>query len=206
MIVFTEPQPGTSVTAGRPLRVAVEIGGGAVPDRVLFTTKYDTELVVSPPFAAYLNVPREAIGDLYVEAVATKGRLEWQRNELGHFELLEPMDGFQMTTASVTVAIDVPAALTEIAIGSAQILLSDFAPRHEVAVLGIFDDGVRRRLKEAGMPIRYRVEDESVATVDARGIMTAVSSGRTVVEAVYGDLAATAEVFVDSASASDGLH
>ncbi|MEE8460471.1 MAG: Ig-like domain-containing protein, partial [Phycisphaerales bacterium] len=177
-LVITDPPPGTTVAPGDDLVVTVQATDGFVPVHVLMFSGLGTGLSDQPPFDLTLDVPLDAIGAAQVNVYAFDAN--W------NMAVADP----------VAIRIEVPASLTGIDIDPQETFLFSFGPDSQLRVTGHYDDGIDRQITTAQLDTTYQSLNPGIATVDADGVVTAVSVGTAVVMATNGQHSATAEVVV----------
>ncbi|HEX6903666.1 MAG TPA: Ig-like domain-containing protein [Thermoanaerobaculia bacterium] len=178
-LVIATPSPEATVTAGSTLPVTVAGAAGFTPVRIFLRYGHGFTGVEAASFDDVVDVPTDAAGRIELVAVA------------------EDAQG-RIASASVPLRVDVPAALTGLAMSSQPLLLSATTPSASATVTGSFDDGVERDVSAAAAGTTYWSDDPTIATVDANGTVTAVKAGSTIVHAANSGLATIVEVRVSS--------
>lgn len=179
-IEITSPRAGAVVAPGQTLEVALEPRKGFKPQRALVACKYDTAHIEKPPFKGTIDVPADAIGQFTLRVLA----FDAENNVAG--------------SDDVNVLVKVSAGLANLVIDPKEEFAFDFSPTCHVYVFGDYEDGVRRRLNDAGVPIEFRSENPQIAVVDAKGVVTGVSVGTAIIKAKVGQHEAQMTMHVES--------
>jgi len=122
-----------------------------------------------PPFGGKLKVPPDAIGTMRLLAVGeiSRGRLETRS-----------------TFDEILVKVQPSAELQSIEFETDRVVTIDTLGKTlELPVVGLFSDGVTRRLAAPSTGTTYRSSDEKVITVYPDGLMQAIGNGKAVVTA-----------------------
>lgn len=157
-IAITSPAPGTRVTAGRAITVAIDTGDRQ-PDAVLIVVRDNAVLLEQPPFTTSFVVPATAVDALSLRAVAFYGQ--------GEMAFAAPVD----------LAVDIDAALVAIEPVSGNVLLQRPGRTRQLAVTGVYSDGVRRDITRARGTQYDSSSLTAVADVSATGLITALAPG-----------------------------
>ena len=179
-IQITSPVPGTIVTPGSQLPVVVEANGGFIPVRVLVVSSGDGELDYDSPFEVQLEILPDAIGEVRLGAYAFDA------------------DDNLAEADEMVLPVDVSAALTGISLDPETLHLFSFAPTQWVTVIGHYDDGIDRNLTPSVLGTSYETSDQTIASVDTEGVVTAHSVGTTILTATNAGHSSTADIVVVS--------
>jgi probable HAF family extracellular repeat protein len=175
-LVITEPLPGTSVSPGSTLTVAVAGIDGFVPERVVGASPFDVQLAEAAPFVLELSVPETAVGPFTVTASAFDA------------------DDNVAFAPDVEVFAQVPAALTGLKGPKDPVLLFHFSPPTRVGVIGSFSDGVDRLLDGSALGTTYVSSDACVANVDVEGFVSSEKVGTAGIEVTNSGQSASVSV------------
>lgn len=122
-----------------------------------------------PPFGGKLKVPQDAVGTMRLLAVGdvSRGRL-----------------GTRSTFDEILVRVEPAADLQDIEFETDRVVTIDTIGKTvELPVVGLFADGVTRRLTAPSTGTTYRSSDDRVIKVYPDGLMQAVGNGKAVVTA-----------------------
>lgn len=158
-VAITSPAPGTVVTAGSTLSVAVEALPGAVVERVLVTGPGVAEIDDTAPFQVTLQIPEEAIGSFSLTAVGSNS------------------SGDYYTSEDLQLQVTPSGALQSLAVIPQDPILLGPGDMAQIHALGTFADGVVRDLTGSVHGTEYLTTNPQIATVSAEGLVTAVAPG-----------------------------
>lgn len=178
LLLDTVIPPPTAVP-GAPVTVGVTAFGGYAPTSVLFLASGSVFAEdTTPPFAATLNVPADAIGDFQVIALAVDAQ--------DRVAIAGPL----------TMPVNLTATLTGLSTYSERKYLGATGETAKLTVMGDFSDGVQRNVGRAGLGTSFSSSNTSIATIDSDGVITAVGEGVCTVVAQNGGYQASVGVFV----------
>jgi hypothetical protein len=168
-----------TATPGAPVTVDVNAFGGFAPTSVLFLASNGLTVEdATPPYAATLTVPADAIGDFQVLAIA-----------------LDAQDRVALASP-ITLPVAFTANLTGLATYAERIPLGAIAETANLTVMVQFSDGVERNVGGPGRGTTFLSSDTAIATIDAHGEITAVGEGVCTVVAQNGGYQVSVGVFV----------
>jgi hypothetical protein len=216
---IVEPKAGSTVKAGKPVTVKVDLGhdAGIVQVRYYWYGELDETLVEqqdnasagsivkvaalvtdarqNPPFGGLLNVPREAIGPMRLLAVA-----EISRGRLGTRTVFD----------EVVITVDPGAELTAIDFGTDKPLrlgrtgqaatygqIDSLGKTFELPVVGTFADGVERSISSPAAGTTYHSSNDKVIKILPEGLLQIVGNGKTAITVTNRGIQATLDVSVE---------
>lgn len=216
---ITEPPEGTSLTAGSTITARVDLGkdAGIVNVRYYWYGEQDEVLVEQndstatgsivapvamigsieqePPFGGPLSVPHDTIGPMRLLAVAeiSRGRL-----------------GMRSVFDEVIVNVEPPATLTTIDFETEKPLqlgragqssafghVDSLGKIFELPVVGVFEDGVARRISTPASGTSYASSNDKVIKVVRDGLLQIVGNGQAAITLTNRGKQATLEVDVN---------
>ncbi|RMH06180.1 MAG: hypothetical protein D6704_07870 [Nitrospirae bacterium] len=207
------PQNGEQYTSGARIPVRVDIGevGGITAVQYFWYGEQEDmleELVEkkraltataasNPPFGGMIRIPRQAIGNYRLLAVAVQGGAQQEKESWAIFD-------------EVIIHIKPKAPLREIDFqtmkplrfgraGTARVYEQvDFLGKiFPLPVIGRFADGVTRPIRMHATGTVYVSSDESVVTVHKDGLLRLVGNGHAVITVKNGDIQASLDVYVE---------
>jgi hypothetical protein len=203
-----EPTENALLKSGETITVKVDLGGdrGVIRARYYWYGEQDETLVQEeqttsvgtivapavltstaqndPPFGGRLKVPADAIGTMRLLGVGeiSRGRLE-----------------ARSTFDEILVKVEPSAELQSIEFETDRVLTIDTLGKTlEIPVVGLFSDGVTRRLTAPSTGTIYYSSDEKVIKVYPDGLMQAIANGKAVVTASNRGKAGQLSVVVES--------
>jgi hypothetical protein len=180
LLQITSPADGTVVHPGETVTVVVTPNPGATFIGVLVQGSIGaSKLVKTPPYQLSLPIPQKiAAGTYSIFALGTRSG--------------------QNAGTSHPIKLDVEPSLpvTAIRLDSKAITFKHAGDKIPVSVWGTFSDGSTMNITQSS-GITYTTGDSTIATVDKRGVVTAVGHGSmsaTPMVATYGDQTASLQV------------
>ncbi|MHA2068275.1 MAG: PASTA domain-containing protein, partial [Candidatus Thorarchaeota archaeon] len=107
-------------------------------------------------------------------------------------------DGNLARSDNVMIQVVTDASLINITANPDVLNLLNFSPTLRMNIMGVYEDGVERKISSSEYGTAYDIADPSIATVDAEGFVTALSVGTTIITATNGELMAESEIVVHS--------
>lgn len=169
-LTITSPAPGTEVSPGAVITVAVQPNPGVSVESVLVAGPSAVAVDNAAPFEVQLQIPIESIGDFTIEALG--------RNSQGQM----------FTSNTVLLNVRTKSTLNSIEILPRDPLLLGPGDSTGLTVIGTYSDGVTRNLGSAGAGTTFSSVEPEIATVSPDGVITAVTSGFTTILARNGDV------------------
>lgn len=176
---IVEPQPGSQHSAGTKVHVVVEGLDGFRPREVRISPDddfYNGMGTNKQPFAFDLPIPIDVVGDFQIHARGMDQA--WVRVKAPPLHIL----------------IQPPPPLTGVTIKNEYFIVSARVPNSKVIVVGQFEDGNDRIVDSQSMPLRFRVQNPDVASVNAVGEIAFVAPGSTSIVVTCGDYSASADL------------
>lgn len=168
-LVITAPPPGAVVTSGATVRVVVEPLPGTSVTRVLLVGPETAAVDKAAPFELDLPIPSEAVGSFPIRAVGA--------SDNGNFA----------ESNTVTLAARPTAALQSVRILPRDPVLFGTGDTQSLVAIGVYDDGVARRITDPSTGTIYQTSSVAIASVSASGLVTAGSPGNAAVVARNGE-------------------
>lgn len=184
-IEITEPAAGLVFNGGQSVHVSVDLLGGYDPDTVFIYLHREGSLDESvvrldaPPFEADFVIPADHVGEIHFSAVG--------------------IDAEQVVAVAqnIPAVAETTATLTGISASPDVLILRAYSPKARPTARGTFNDGVTRVLRSSS-GTTYAIGNESIATVDSTGVVTAVALGATTLTVSNGGFSDDVAVVVES--------
>ena len=142
---------------------------GVNVDRVLFIGPDEAIEITAPPFLATLTIPEDFVGTYTVTAIGTN------------------MDEDYYTSPEVTVQVETTVPIDAVKIFPTSPIIKGEGSTRAIQVVGRYNDGVTRDITTHASTI-FLVNDPSIFSVDANGVITAVSEGISTLIAINGNV------------------
>ena len=210
---ITEPTSSTILKPGQQFSVKINLGdvGDIVGTKFFWYGEQEDMLeefveeklaLVSninhdPPFGGTIRVPRTAIGNIRLLAVAEKERNAFDQEHWAIFDELifsvEPSAEIQEIDFETEKPLGFGRA------GSAVVYDQvDFLGKVvELPVVGIFSDGVARQIRFESTGTTYKSSDQNVVTINPDGLLRLVGNGTATITATNRGKEASLEVIVE---------
>jgi uncharacterized repeat protein (TIGR01451 family) len=157
-LIISTPTNDAAVVSGGTLAVTVTPTGSFVPTRLLLVTRGWAEVITNAALTFVVPIATNAIGPQSIVVIATDAA----RN---------------VVSAGVTVRVAPSSGLNALVVDPSFFFLSLPGEQRQLAVRGVFSDGVERTLTPANVGTSYFSANTNVATVDRNGVVTARGDG-----------------------------
>ncbi len=185
-IAISSPAPGTTVSPGSTISVAINTGG-AQPRAILIASAGGVVRLEAPPFVASFQIPATAAGSLPLHAIAFFGQ--------GQVAVAQP----------VNLNVNVNATLTAIEVLNGNVVLQRPGRTQQMRVIGTFSDGVQRDITQL-TGTRYAASSLTpVASVSATGLISALGPGNATIAVSNGSLITSINAKVGAPTCGDGV-
>ncbi|MBN1509473.1 MAG: hypothetical protein JW955_21680, partial [Sedimentisphaerales bacterium] len=162
LIRVVEPDPSQPHTyhGGEVVTVDITSTNDSTWEVILIKTSPEAEVEYTGLSRARITLPLEHVGDLQIKAYGFAP---------DHFAL----------SNEITLNVKAPAKLQQLTVRPPWITLNESERHRQVEVTGAYDDGISRNLTHSSTGTKYQIEDPSVATVSAGGLVEACGVGHT---------------------------
>jgi hypothetical protein len=177
---FVSPSAGTIVHAGGTVEVCVEPLPGFNPVRVLIGGPDAAECAADAPYSVTLRIPLdlEMLGDAALWAIG-----------------IDANDA-RCCAEMLPITVETTAVLRSIECQPKEFFFPKFVSTYPITVVGMYNDGVSRKVISGSLGIMFSSDDESIATVNPVGVVRAVGVGSTVIRASLGAMSSAMRVAV----------
>jgi hypothetical protein len=185
-ITITGPTDGTRVTPGQTITIQVATAPGAsfIAVQVVGEDIGFAPPLTAPPYLFTLTVPSNVIGPRNLTALG----------------ITSPENG--VFSPSVVIDSETDATATALHLNISQIAFQRTGQQMPLNVTATFTDGTSLDITRSSL-ISYSSADSTIATVDAKGLVTAVGPGVTLLKVKYGTLSAQLMVSVPTSIRGD---
>jgi hypothetical protein len=185
-ITITTPTAGTRVTPGQTITIQVATATGAafIAVEVVGEDIGFAPPLTAPPYSFTLTVPPNVIGPRNLTALG----------------ITSPENG--IFSPSVVIDSETEAVATALHLNIGQISFQRSGQQMPLDVTATFTDGTSLDITKSSL-ISYISVDSTIATVDAKGLVTAVGPGVTMVNVNYGTSSVHLKVSVPNSIRGD---
>jgi len=197
-LMITSPKEGDVFHPGDTIILATSAG----PDegdirKVTFNGDERWALFIyapGPPYRASLTIPQDFVGNLTLRAAGIVGPIS---NEIS------------VDSVPVTIRVVLPPDIILVSMrpDPDQVFLRKLpsgsspnrirsAETERIAIMGTFSDGVERSISSSSRGTTYETSDQKIATVNAEGLVSAVSPGQATITVKNGEKRVQVPVYV----------
>ncbi|MCP3101098.1 choice-of-anchor A family protein [Myxococcus sp. K15C18031901] len=177
-LTITSPAPGTQVTPGGYVTVAVAGTGGFAPQTVGIIGGGRATILEAGPFTTQFQIPVEALGSVTFSAFGIDAQ------------------GQTLYAPKVTLPVVTSAQLKTLEVLNGDATLSGPGATRKLVVHGVYSDGVTRDVSSATLGTRYSTSNTGIATITADGTLTGVAPGMATVMVLNGTVLTSITVTV----------
>lgn len=163
-LVITSPQNGTIFSEGETITIRVETSPGedtTMPVLIIPTTGDCPELKL-PPYECRVTIPPGSPRTINIGALG------------------KPFRGDPVFANDISVVVRVTATLQGLRVSDNQLFLR-VGGNEQLLIYGQYSDGVERHVEDPATGTTYQSTDPRVATVDEKGLVTAIAPGKAVI-------------------------